>query len=225
MRVDASQSPSAPTEQTPAGNSRRRRPRKLNRGASQPGGDAKKEAQQEADVKTEIDILKTRMRDIESQLIEILAKVGEERKTPRRRMRAGKKGIASAVDTEGEDVQVKELERLEKSLGETRRQLAVLRRHSAPQRPQSSTPSATEVDESDVEEIHRTDGPRVTRPHAPKRAVTLSGSYRIPIPSTVSDDDLKAVQRGLSGVQSIARNIATQANVHEESGPSSKHLH
>jgi hypothetical protein len=59
----------------------------------------------------------------------------------------------------------------------------------------------------DVEEV-----PRPAAPITQQRAITVSGGYRIPLPTTVSERDVRAVQRGISSVQNIARRVLDDTN-------------
>jgi hypothetical protein len=101
---------------------------------------------------------------------------------------------AVAVDEEEAD---EELERLESELDGARRDLANYRPRSR----------RTVSDETDyVEEIPRRDAAE-----APvDRQVTLSGSYRIPLPASVHIDDVKTIQSGVSAAQNVARRVLEQ---------------
>lgn len=66
-------------------------------------------------------------------------------------------------------------------------------------------------DDDDVEYIARPPPAPQPQRQPPLRSVTVSGSYRIPLPASVSDRDLRAVQRGIAGVQNIARRVLDEA--------------
>jgi hypothetical protein len=214
--------PSAATEPP---TSRRRRPRKLNREAANPSSSEPKppteaRPQKTPDIKIEISALKTRVNDIEAAVQSLLEQrrlaaegattsdpAAGQRKVPRRRQRRRKK--------EGEkESEIEELERLRAELTMAGEELAALR-DDRPLLPEPSRERSKNRDEeeSDVEEIHRSDV--AERPSA-SRAVTFSGSYRIPLPATVSERDLRAVKDGLSSVQNIARSFIEQSRSQED---------
>jgi hypothetical protein len=198
--------------------SRRRRPRKLNSqpDASTPAGSAGNANSKgnTSGINVEVQALKSKVIQIEAQVQQILQRPAQAPpKPPRRRQRHQK----PQEDTPEESVpqpepepepQNGELERLQAELETARAELANLRvRNDNAKRP-SVTRSSSQEDEDEVEEIPRLHGPgveRVPRPRPLGRAVTLSGSYRIPLPATVSDEDLKAIQKGISSAQNLAR--------------------
>jgi hypothetical protein len=173
-------------ERTPA---RRRRPKKGASGA-QPVGEAPK---QEHGLTTEIEALKDRVVGIEGQLKELLLRTPP--KTPRRRLRREKTN--EVQDTE--DDSRGDVKRLERELSLARQELEDLRNEASRADPED------QMDDPEVEEISRTSEPAVAS--AAPGAVTLAGSYRIPLPTSVSEDNLRAVQRGIASAQNIARNF------------------
>jgi len=85
----------------------------------------------------------------------------------------------------------------------------------------------TAEEDDDIEEIPRTTFPSSTEPitnngngTVSRHSVTFSGSYRIPLPASISDRDVRAVQRGLSGVQSIAKKVLAEARATRSSSSS-----
>jgi hypothetical protein len=58
-------------------------------------------------------------------------------------------------------------------------------------------------EDDDIETIPRLDG----GPVAEQRSVALTGNYKIPLPSTLSTDDVKAIQSGIAAAGSVAREI------------------
>lgn len=218
--------PQAPADST--NNSRRRRPRKLNRPAATTTG-ATAEAGVPAAVpalNNEISALKSRMRDLESQvhtLYQLSASTQDDpspatvtttastsvndtqnpHRSPRRR---GRPRGAQTAQTKAE------LARLEAELQAAQTQLTRLK--SSQQRPRkldvtnpSSSAAAAEPDADIVEEIPRTADPTVEDAAGNGRAVTLSGSYRIPLPSAVSVEDVQAIQRGVRSAGDVARSL------------------
>jgi hypothetical protein len=65
------------------------------------------------------------------------------------------------------------------------------------------TRRTTSADTEDVEEIDRSIP-------GTDRQVTLSGSYRIPIPANVSVEDVKTIKSGVSAAQNVARSFLEQ---------------
>ncbi|OCK80731.1 hypothetical protein K432DRAFT_381950 [Lepidopterella palustris CBS 459.81] len=211
-----------PDAGTPTRPSRRRRPRKLNR--DQPDTAAASGPSPEAGgiANNELEALKSRVRGLESK-VEELYKTSRLVRSPRRRgkgrknssqvgMAAGGTGVgnemaadagvgAGAGETEGEEA---ELRRLENELEMARLDLA---NASSPTRPRVGR-RVTSVD-GDVEELPRIESPAVEEDGAGRdgKAVTLSGSYRIPLPASVSMADVKSIQNGISSAQSVARSF------------------
>lgn len=63
-------------------------------------------------------------------------------------------------------------------------------------------------DEEAIEEIPRAGGPNVGAvPDSNGKVVTLSGSYRVPLPDGVTMEDVKKIQSGLSSASALARNL------------------
>jgi hypothetical protein len=58
-------------------------------------------------------------------------------------------------------------------------------------------------EDDDIETIPRLDG----GPVAEQRSVALTGNYKIPLPSTLSTEDVKAIQSGIAAAGSVAREI------------------
>ena len=207
--------------------SRRRKPRKLNREASSTVTKPPVIQSPPPDVKNEISVLRNRVNEIETLVQDLLTQRRDEpesaaapaaapKKSARRRQRRKKKA-------EGEqETEQEELERLKEDLRVAGEELATLKqsgperveevRRGRKERSESRDDSRDDIGESDVEEIRRDSTPGGTRNRpGTSRAVTFSGSYRIPLPTNVSDQDVRAVQRGLSSVQNIARNFMQQS--------------
>lgn len=66
---------------------------------------------------------------------------------------------------------------------------------------------SSEDDDNDVEEIPRNDGVRNENKNSTGKHVTLSGSYRIPLPSSISPADISHIQSGVTAAQNVARSI------------------
>jgi hypothetical protein len=58
-------------------------------------------------------------------------------------------------------------------------------------------------EDDDIETIPRLDG----GPVAEQRSVALTGNYKIPLPSTLSTDDVRAIQSGIAAAGTVAREI------------------
>jgi len=180
--------------------SRRRRPKKINRTpdkapatlVSAPNPTSPRRI--EPTVGPEIDALKNRVEGIESQLHELLQRAPP--KLSRRRQRQRKPG-----EDESQNEPQEELVRLEGELRSARRELEHIRTRSATR---SDVASSIAEDEEDVEEVPR---PSVSTaaPSSASRAVTLSGSYNLPIPFSASEAELQSIQAGISSAQELAR--------------------
>jgi hypothetical protein len=176
---------------------RRRRPKKLNsNGDGTPTPTVKKK---DPGISIEVEELKSRVKGIEAQVQELLHRPVQP-KTPRRRLRHQKGQESEPVD---------EMEKLQRDLEAARGELANLKTRSEA--------AGSEENEEDVEDIPRLHGPGLERPRPADRAVTLSGSYRIPLPTSVREDDLVAIQRGISSAQSVARSFL-DARTREDRG-------
>ncbi|KAF1816777.1 hypothetical protein P152DRAFT_444972 [Eremomyces bilateralis CBS 781.70] len=217
----------------------RRRPRKLNRrdtNASTDGG---------VPLSSEVEALKSRVREIEEQVRELYSRPAAAPKLPRRRGRAkkgvGQDGQRGTGGTEGDSdtpvTREEELSRLNQVLLEARREL---RHHGAgsddvrsarSSRNNSPRPVVTGtrgrkwcepvIDEEEVEEI-----PRAEKPGDPSaqrdRSVTLSGTYQVRLPSNLSMDDVRAIQNGVTSAGNIARSLAeanARAKATEQAAP------
>jgi hypothetical protein len=171
----------------PGQNPRKRRPKKItstDETASTPA-DAKA-----AGINIEVEALKSRVIGIETQVQELLQRPPAV-KTPRRRLRTPK---GQEIEPEPQD----EMEKLQSQLESARGDLANLRSRA-------KEVESVHEDETDVEEIPRLRGPGLEK-SSPKR-VTLSGSYRIPLPTAVTEHDLLAIQRGINSAQNVARSF------------------
>jgi len=152
----------------------------------------------------ELEALKSRVRGLEAK-VEELYKTSPGR-SPRRRGK-GRKGSnqaqpadpapANAADA-AEAANEAELQRLEGELASARQDLATA------SRPSRRRPARAASGGDDVEEVPRLDGPAVEGDKDGK-AVTLSGSYRIPLPASVSVSDVRNIQSGIASAHAVAR--------------------
>jgi hypothetical protein len=198
-------STAAPAQASTGPNRQRRRPRKLNKdtetevkaatpsAAAAPATNAKETVLPAST--QEIEALKSRVRGLEAK-VEELYKEGVDRrdKSPRRRGKARKDSSQQQVPTlstpepsgkvvEVEDEADEELGRLEDELEVARRDLESFQPRSARPRGKRTTSGDTEY----IEEIPRGNvGEVEDTVDTGDRQVTLTGSYRIPLPSTHS---------------------------------------
>lgn len=157
----------------------------------------------------ELEALKSRVRGLEAK-VEELYKTSPGR-SPRRRGK-GRKGsnqaqpgdpapanaAAADADAAAEAANDAELQRLEGELASARHDLATA------SRPSRQRPVRTASGGDDVEEVPRLNGPAVEGDKDGK-AVTLSGSYRIPLPASVSMSDVRNIQSGIASAHAVAR--------------------
>jgi hypothetical protein len=204
----------------------RRKPRKLNKDPTPAASNSStKDAptpEQAVPSSTEIEALKSRVRGLEAKVEELYKSGSLDRpgRSPRRRGKGRKASSQQQVPTldtstrttvedddnddaveeigrgdvgDGNDnADVQELVKLEGELEVARRDLDAFK----PRR----------RGEDDVEEISRDEGGG----NGSGRHVTLSGSYRIPLPASVSVDDVKHIQSGVSAAQNVARSFLEQ---------------
>lgn len=200
----------------------RRKPRKLNReptagqtATATSTSRATADATPSQASTTELEALKSRVRGLEAK-VEELYLVAESRggRSPRRRGK-GRKGSSSTqvptISTTAEPVRAddeeeadEELVRLEDELEVARRDLECFRPRTRPR-----TKRSTSRDTEYVEEIPR-DDIGGTGEGTVDRQVTLSGSYRIPLPASVSMNDVKTIQSGVSAAQNVAKSFLEQ---------------
>ncbi|KAL5114163.1 hypothetical protein ACEQ8H_007960 [Pleosporales sp. CAS-2024a] len=228
----AAPTPKPKQAQETADKTPRRKPRKLNKEAtSSVAAPASKDTvPAEPPSTAEIEALKLRVRELEAKVEELYKSGSLDRsvRSPRRRGK-GRKGSSQqqvatlsstkakpddenddkAVEEMGrgdadEEEGVEELVRLEGELESARQDLAAF----GP-RGKGATWSRTKVDDADQEDVEEVARQDQDRP-ANARHVTLSGSYRIPLPASVSVDDVKTIQSGVSAAQNVARSFLEQ---------------
>jgi hypothetical protein len=222
------------TQEATGPNRPRRKPRKLTRepaaAQTMPAASVPTEkATAKADTATpqptaaELEALKSRVRGLEAK-VEELYLVAESRgaRSPRRRGK-GRKPSSTQVptistpaptDDNDEEEADEELVRLEDELEVARRDLESFRPRTRP-RNKRTTSGDTEY----VEEIPRDDIGGTESATAVDRQVTLSGSYRIPLPASVSMNDVKTIQSGVSAAQNVAKSFLDQRRAARASSP------
>lgn len=218
----ADQQPNPNSPDTAA--SRRRRPRKLNRppNALPSGAEVKDTSSQNADqaptaepsLQKEISSLESRVQSLEGQVSELYQRprpTSTGSRSSRRRGRGGGKAQNAANDSSNSgDAQTAPPEA---NVVQTMQKPKAIRSGSDSRISYDSTiivreTSATPVEEADEEEeVPRVYSPTVeTKGSADaQRALTLSGNYKIPLPSGISLDDVRNIQSGISSANSLAR--------------------
>ncbi|KAJ4362372.1 hypothetical protein N0V83_010465 [Neocucurbitaria cava] len=224
-------------------NKPRRKPRKLNK---EPISTSTVEPKT-GESPSELEALKSRVRGLEAKVEDLYKTSSADTRparSPRRRGKGRKGSSTTQVPTisttnaaknstakvqeldddveEQEEAADEELVRLEGELEVARQDLEAYR-----PRTNGRTVSQEDDDEDDVEEIPRGGGDGTTAGNeSNNRHVTLSGSYRIPLPTNVSLDDVKTIQSGVSAAQNVARGFLEQrraaATLREQQNPSPK---
>ncbi|KAL5408901.1 hypothetical protein PMIN03_006301 [Paraphaeosphaeria minitans] len=211
---DAATTPNAAASTGP--NRQRRRPRKLNRDV--PTQDAPPAAVPTSVTPaptTELEALKCRVRGLEAKVEELYQSAEGRNRSPRRRGKSRKNSSTQSVPTiknpsagneqevEEEEEADEELVRVEEELESARRDLEV---YQPRRRPKGKRTTSGEKEY--IEEIPRGDGEEMLNNEG--RQVTLSGSYRIPLPATLDMKDVKTIQSGVSAAQNVARSFLEQ---------------
>ncbi|KAJ4290595.1 hypothetical protein N0V90_010813 [Kalmusia sp. IMI 367209] len=187
-------------------NRQRRRPRKLNRepiATDDASNTAAAGASTASAPTAELEALKSRVRGLEAK-VEELYKSSEGRKNSSAQATPTLSTAAATAAPEDEEAD-EELDRLEDELETARRDLEVYQPRIRPRGKRSTSGNADEIEEiprraSGVEEALDTEG----------RQVTLSGSYRIPLPSKLNMEDVKTIQSGVSAAQNVVRSCLEQ---------------
>ena len=206
-----------------ASKTQKKKPRKLNKEpTSTPADTAKSAATNKSDVpsSSELEALKSRVRGLEAK-VEELYKAGaipdsRPGRSPRRRGKGRKASSSAQVPTlnttvNDSNARVQELddddeeEEADEELVRLEGELEVARQDLEHYHP--STRGGRSGGAEYVEEINR--GSSGTSAGA-DRQVTLSGSYRIPIPANVNLEDVKTIKSGVSAAQNVARSFLEQ---------------
>ncbi|USP82023.1 hypothetical protein yc1106_09297 [Curvularia clavata] len=207
----------------------RKRPRKLNKEPTSTPTDkanspTSSKIPNESLSNAELEALKARVRELEAKMEELYKTRGivdsRAGRSPRRRGKGRKassteqvpqvKATESTADTTGPRIQEivdnkeEEEEEADEELVRLEGELEVARQDLEHYRPRMRRTRSTETDY--VEEIPRTP----SRAAGGERQVTLSGSYRIPIPSSVNLEDVQTIKSGVSAAQNLARSFLEQ---------------
>jgi hypothetical protein len=211
-----------PADTTTGPNRQRRKPRKLNKEPTptqSTPAPASATAEPPSAAAIELEALKSRVRGLEAKVEDLYtsteARTG---RSPRRRGKGRKdssnvqvptlSSIASATrpeDGEEDEEADEELVRLEDELEDARKDLEVYQPRT---RPRTKRAPSSNSNTEDIEEIPR-DG-RETVTTTGDRQVTLSGSYRIPLPSNLDMKDVQKIQSGVSAAQNVAKSFLDQ---------------
>lgn len=207
-------------------NRQRRRPRKLNRDA--PTDDAPS-ASTSTSTSTpapavpptaELEALKSRVRGLEAKVEDLYKSADSRPRSPRRRGKGRKTSSTQSIPTlhsttnnttaaEEHEEADEEILRAEQELESARHDLELYQPPRSSTRPKNRrVHTVDDDDEDDVEDIPRDAGEQMF--DAEGRQVTLSGSYRIPLPATLKMEDVKTIQSGVSAAQSVARSFLEQ---------------
>ena len=200
-------------------NRQRRRPRKLNRDA--PTDDAPSASMTTASAAAastpaqaaELEALKARVRGLEAKVEELYSSAEVRNRSPRRRGKGRKTSSTRSIPSlksltsdaaeqekgEGEEEADEELVRAEEELASARRDLEVFQPHGR-SRPQAKRATSSASD--GVEEVPRAADEELYDDQG--RQVTLTGSYRIPLPKSLDLKDVKTIQSGVSAAQKVA---------------------
>ncbi|KAF1971069.1 hypothetical protein BU23DRAFT_556347 [Bimuria novae-zelandiae CBS 107.79] len=222
---DAAETSSTPVSSGP--NRQRRRPRKLNRDAptdDTPSVNATT-APPTVPPTVELEALKSRVRGLEAKVEELYQSTEGHNRSPRRRGKGRKTSSVQSIPTLStttaspeEEEADEELVRAEEELESARHDLEIYQPRSARPKGKRSTSGGTEP----IEEVPR--DPAEPLYDNEGRQVTLTGSYRIPLPSTLNMNDVKTIQSGVSAAQNVARSFLEQRRANQatkvSAGPS-----
>lgn len=209
--------------QDPKQDAPKKKPRKLNKEPTSSTTPTTKDAV--INEVAELEALKSRVRGLEAKVEELYksAPAAASPRSPRRRGKGRKNSSATTTATLGNLSQMKdqqtkgqgeeeeadeELVRLEDELETARQDLALYNPSSSRPRTRRTASEDTEY----VEEIPR-ERPGVTV--GSDRQVTLSGSYRIPLPATLNPEDVKTIQSGVTAAQNVARSFLDQRRANQ----------
>ncbi|KAE9985954.1 hypothetical protein BLS_002976 [Venturia inaequalis] len=187
-----------------------RSPRKFSRGSVNRGRDLSADTDTEDGyaIGNEVQALKKKVGRIEKQLGEILeGSFREGRRIQRREVEEDQaSGKSREKDQTSGKSREKEFTKLQQELDSAHEELSSLRTRDDNQIALSQ--GKTPVNPSnEVEEIPRLPPRMEARRRPLGRAVTLSGSYDIPLPATVRAHDLDTIKRGINSAQNLARSF------------------
>ncbi|KAJ4343676.1 hypothetical protein N0V95_006579 [Ascochyta clinopodiicola] len=219
-----SKATSTPSKDAPA----KRKPRKLNKEPTSTAAPALAPAPSLSNEAAELEALKSRVRGLEAKVEDLYKSAltaNAAPRSPRRRGKGRKNSSATTTATLGnlgqskpeqasqvtelddEEEADEELVRLESELEGARQDLALYHPQTRPRARRTGS-----EDTEYVEEIAR-DAPGMSA--GSDRQVTLSGSYRIPLPANLNPEDVKTIQSGVSAAQNVARSFLDQRRANQ----------
>jgi hypothetical protein len=183
----------------------KRSSRKISRGNVTRGRDlsADTDAEDGYAIGNEVQALKKKVGRIEMQLGEILEGSSREGRRKQRR-EVEKEDQAMSKSRERDFAQ------LQQQLESARKELLSLHARNEDSHVSTSrqiTRQSRTNNHDEVEEIPRLPPGIEARRRPLGRAVTLSGSYNIPLPSTVRAQDLETIKQGINSAQNLARSF------------------
>lgn len=209
----------------------KRKPRKLNKEPTSASTTTKDGLSTEA---AELEALKSRVRGLEAKVEELYKTTpssGTATRSPRRRGKGRKTSSANTTATlgnltskkdkdgqeqtvavEDEEEADEELDRLESELEIARQDLALYNPQSQSSQSRPRTRRTASEETEYVEEIPR-ERPGINV--GSDRQVTLSGSYRIPLPASLNPEDVKTIQSGVTAAQNVARSFLDQRRANQ----------
>ncbi|KAF3053771.1 hypothetical protein E8E11_004048 [Didymella keratinophila] len=203
----------------------KKKPRKLNKEPTSTSSTIPATKDAVTSEAAELEALKSRVRGLEAK-VEELYKTTPSTATPRSPRRRGKGRKNSSATTtatlgnlsqkkeqqsqiQGEEQEAdEELVRLEDELETARQDLALYN-------PTSSRPRTRRTASEDTEYVEEIPRERPGVNVGSDRQVTLSGSYRIPLPATLNPEDVKTIQSGVSAAQNVARSFLDQRRANQ----------
>ncbi|KAJ4334204.1 hypothetical protein N0V87_007045 [Didymella glomerata] len=203
----------------------KKKPRKLNKEPTTTPSTTSAAKDAVSSEAAELEALKSRVRGLEAK-VEELYKTTPSTATPRSPRRRGKGRKNSSATTtatlsnlsqkkdqqiqaQGEEEEAdEELVRLEDELETARHDLALYN-------PTSSRPRTRRTASEDTEYVEEIPRERPGVNVGSDRQVTLSGSYRIPLPATLNPEDVKTIQSGVSAAQNVARSFLDQRRANQ----------
>ena len=194
----------------------RRKPRKLNKNIANITGVAANDSPKVSAGKNgsgldiEVEALKERVVSLEEQIKDLYSRPVA-KGSPRRRGRRRKNTGATQENTTETELSPEneaggkenDLARLEDDLHSARAELAALTSQTTPKQASKGSTESEEI----VEEIPRARSPQLQAQNNSQKQVTLSGSYRIPLPENISLDDVRSIQQGVKSASVLARGL------------------
>lgn len=204
----------------------KKKPRKLNKEPTSTSSTTPTTKDGVATEAAELEALKSRVRGLEAKVEELYktAPSTATPRSPRRRGKGRKNSSATTTATLGNlaqkkeqqgQVQGEEEEEADEELIKLEDELETARQDLALYNPTSSRPRTRRSASEDTEYIEEIPRERPGVNVGSDRQVTLSGSYRIPLPTTLNPEDVKTIQSGVSAAQNVARSFLDQRRANQ----------